>query len=82
MTDHLSDAGLTGIAVDHAIGTGAAVAIGATPIHRSALRKRPADFGADTLELLGGMFVQRDISRQSRTAEANDAYEDKGHDQI
>jgi len=51
--DHLGRAFLVGRAVDDAIGTGAALAIGAAVIALGVLRESAAGFGAGVLELVG-----------------------------
>ena len=64
---------LSSFAADVAIGAGAATTIGSTIMSRCVLGKLPADFVADTFDLLGGPLADRRVASERRDTEAKDA---------
>jgi hypothetical protein len=75
-TDHLGEAWLISLAANDTVGARAAMTVCSAIIAGCVLRKLAADIGADSFDLLNGMFVHRDFVGQSRTTDV--ANQDEG----
>jgi hypothetical protein len=71
--DHLGEAWLAGLAADDAVGARTSVAIGRAVVSRCVLRESPADFLADTFDLLGSVLTEGHVASGRRDVEAKNA---------
>jgi hypothetical protein len=80
--DDLDDTSRVRLAEDGAIGAGLAETVGAAAVSLGVLREFAAGLFAGALNFGDGMFAQRDVPGQRRSAEAKDANKDKKDTQV